>query len=270
MAKKYEDLEFTDNFMFIKIMTENPDLCAELIGLILQKKVIGLRPAIYEDTINPAYESRGIRLDVYVEDEEDRRYDVEMQVNPEKDLYLRGRYYHSTMDVEMLHSGQDYTELKDSFVIFICKNGIHDGYEMPICTIRSLCVENIEKPITDGICTVIVDAECDNEEYSQELRDFLKFVKDSDAELPADGLAGRLQTAVDEAIISGKWSSEYMRWEDEINHIKFMARKEEQKNTEAERQRADAEQKRADALEAEVAELKKRLGELESKLASDN
>ena len=28
--KEYEDLEFTDNFMFVKIMYHNPDLCREL------------------------------------------------------------------------------------------------------------------------------------------------------------------------------------------------------------------------------------------------
>ena len=38
-AKKYEDLSFTDDFMFCKVMTTNPELCHELLELILGKKV---------------------------------------------------------------------------------------------------------------------------------------------------------------------------------------------------------------------------------------
>ena len=38
-AKKYEDLTFTDDFMFCKVMTTNPELCHELLELILGKKV---------------------------------------------------------------------------------------------------------------------------------------------------------------------------------------------------------------------------------------
>ena len=38
-AKKYEDLTFTDDVMFCKVMTTNPELCYELLELILGKKV---------------------------------------------------------------------------------------------------------------------------------------------------------------------------------------------------------------------------------------
>ena len=38
-AKKYEDLTFTDDFMVCKVMTTNPELCHELLELILGKKV---------------------------------------------------------------------------------------------------------------------------------------------------------------------------------------------------------------------------------------
>ena len=34
-AKKYEDLTFTDDFMFCKVMTTNPELCHELPELVL-------------------------------------------------------------------------------------------------------------------------------------------------------------------------------------------------------------------------------------------
>lgn len=39
MAKKYEELTFKDDFMFCKILEQNPALCRELLEMVLDKKV---------------------------------------------------------------------------------------------------------------------------------------------------------------------------------------------------------------------------------------
>ena len=39
MSKKFKELDFTDNFFFCKILTNNKDLCIELLELILQIKI---------------------------------------------------------------------------------------------------------------------------------------------------------------------------------------------------------------------------------------
>lgn len=38
-VKSYEELEFTDDFLFCKIMENNVDLCKELTELILNRKI---------------------------------------------------------------------------------------------------------------------------------------------------------------------------------------------------------------------------------------
>ena len=38
-VKSYEELEFTDDFLFCKIMENNVDLCKELTELILDRKI---------------------------------------------------------------------------------------------------------------------------------------------------------------------------------------------------------------------------------------
>ena len=48
---------------------------------------------------NPEY--KGVRLDVYANDENNTRYDIEMQV-AEQELGKRIRYYHSQMDMDLL------------------------------------------------------------------------------------------------------------------------------------------------------------------------
>ena len=64
-----------------------------------------------------------------------------MQVQKQPYLPLRGRYYHAAMDINQLHAGADYTELRPSFIIFICT---FDYYEMeePIYFFENMMSKN--------------------------------------------------------------------------------------------------------------------------------
>ena len=64
--------------------------------------------------------SKGIRLDVYVEDEAGTVYNVEIQTTDKKNLPKRLRYYQGMIDLNILNRGEDYASLRRSFVIFIC------------------------------------------------------------------------------------------------------------------------------------------------------
>ena len=225
MSKRYEDLKFSDNFMFVKIMGLYPELCRELLELILNTKISRLEPIIPENTVQPAYESHGIRYDVYTQDASGTRFDVEMQASTDPDIEKRSRYYHSTMDIEQLMKGMDYSELKPSFVIFICKEKIADGYDLPIYTFRNQSREDPGKCLGDETYTVFVNAQYSEGSASKEMEDFLRFVRTGKADSDGTGIAGRLHDAVAETIRTGKWSVDYMRWEDELKHIGFVERK---------------------------------------------
>ena len=68
-AKKYDDLTFTDDFMFCKVMTTNPELCHELLELILRKKVGAFTRLDQQKPIEMTADGKGIRFDVYSEDD---------------------------------------------------------------------------------------------------------------------------------------------------------------------------------------------------------
>lgn len=63
-------------------------------------------------------EYKGVRLDIYAEDEKHTHYNVEMQMRKKKALGKRSRYYHSQMVMEALESGEEYETMPDTFVIF--------------------------------------------------------------------------------------------------------------------------------------------------------
>ena len=54
---------------------------------------------------------------MYAADENNTRYDIEMQIAPQQ-LGKRARYYHSQMDMELLDTGHEYKELPETYVIY--------------------------------------------------------------------------------------------------------------------------------------------------------
>lgn len=76
--KKYEELIITDDFMFGKVM-RHPERCGKLLEIILGVKI---REVVFlddQESLNPDYKAKGIRLDIYLEDAGNSVYNVEMQ-----------------------------------------------------------------------------------------------------------------------------------------------------------------------------------------------
>ena len=126
--KTVDELTFTDDGMFQAVLRD-PEICAELVERLLHVKVNHVDYPKLEKQIAPYYSSKGVRLDVYLKDT-DKVIDVEMQSSPQEALGKRTRYYEAMVDIDSLLKGQDYTELKDSYILFICKTDpFKDNYE---------------------------------------------------------------------------------------------------------------------------------------------
>ena len=134
--KPVEELTFTDDFMFGTVM-KNKIICKGVIERLLHIKVGKIEYPSLQKTIAPFYESKGIRLDVYVSDPE-RIFDIEIQTSIPPSLPKRTRYYQSLMDVDNLLRGQSYAELKESYVIFICTRDPF-GKGLPVYEFRNVC-----------------------------------------------------------------------------------------------------------------------------------
>lgn len=145
LQKPVEELTFADDGMFQAVLRD-PQICAELVERLLGVRVRRVDYPALEKAIKPFYTSKGVRLDVYLKDE-DKVIDVEMQAQPQDALGKRVRYYEAMVDMDCLMKGEDYTELKESYVLFICK---HDPFVdekkkpvgLPRYTFRNVCQEN--------------------------------------------------------------------------------------------------------------------------------
>lgn len=119
LTKQWEDLGLSDNFIFQKVMM-NEDLCKKILSDIIGKEIARVDYSAYEKTIHMRNDAKGIRLDVYIKDEEGIVYNVEIQNSENDSLSKRSRYYHDMIDLDLLEKGKHYKFLNHSIVIFIC------------------------------------------------------------------------------------------------------------------------------------------------------
>lgn len=227
--KPVDELTFTDDGMFQAVL-RNPEICAELVERLLHIKVAHVEYPELEKTIKPFYSTKGVRLDVYLKDE-DKIIDVEMQSYPQDDLGKRTRYYQSMIDMDSLMKGQDYTELKESYVLFICKNEpFYKDIEkkiacgLPCYTFKNICEEDANVNLNDKSMKVIYNASAYKHEKDEKIRNFLHFI--STNEPGEDDFSNRLSDLVEIIKDNEIFRSDYASMNLHDRDIMRMARKE--------------------------------------------
>lgn len=114
----FRELPLSDKFMFGEVMRQEA-VCKLFLEELLECKIATLRFSDKEVDISDAAYNHGIRLDVFLADENSTHYDIEMQ-NTDDALEKRSRYYQSSIDRRILERNKGYDKLPESFIIFIC------------------------------------------------------------------------------------------------------------------------------------------------------
>ena len=109
-------------------------------------------------------------------------YDVEMEnrksTEIKKSLPKRSRYYHSMIDRNALHTGADYKELKNVYVILIMTEDPFDRNLMWY-TAKTQIVEDVTIPYEDGATTIYLYTRGAMEKDKKELAELLHYIEDS-------------------------------------------------------------------------------------------
>lgn len=173
--KTIQELNLEDDFLFAKVMSD-PEICRQVLEQLLG---ISIRQVILPEsqkTIDILYEGKGIRLDVYVNDENGTVYNVEMQRGRRRDLPKRARYYQGNLDLDQISAGEPYSALKRTYVIFICTfDPFYEGrYRY---TFENTCRENPSLALGDGTVKLFLNTRGDLEAAEEGVRDFLIYVE---------------------------------------------------------------------------------------------
>ena len=212
MAKAYEELELKDDFMFSVIMRD-PKYVKPFLETILRIKIAKIEYPEVQKNIDIAAGAKGIRLDVYVEDEKHTEFNLEMQTTTARNLPKRMRYYQGMIDINLLRKSMNYSKLKKCFVIFICTYDPFDK-DSYVYSFRNTCKEYPEMELGDDTYKIFFNTKGKNGSISSEQKELLKYIQTS--ELPencTDSLIKDLDYALQMARNNEEWRNDYMTLE---------------------------------------------------------
>jgi predicted transposase/invertase (TIGR01784 family) len=203
---KWEELSISNDFLFGKVM-QNPELCKELLQRILPDlNIERIEYPELQKNINVDMDAHSVRLDVYVKDDKETVYDIEIQVSDTKELPKRSRYYQGMIDLQLVDAGQHYKKLNRSYIIFICPFDLY-GKGRHIYTFENICKEDNSISMGDEAIKIFLNADGTMDDVSRELKAFLDYVS---GQKPEDSYVEKLEKAVQEAKKNREWRHEYM------------------------------------------------------------
>lgn len=110
---------FSDDVMF-KNVIRNEEICKGIIEKVIHRKIDKIQPPTPQAELSTSCSSKDVRLDAFVVESNGTKYDVEMQVDANKYLPQRMRYYQGKIDSISLLRGGEYYDLKELYIIFFC------------------------------------------------------------------------------------------------------------------------------------------------------
>ena len=207
LEEKWQNVTIANNFIFYKVMYNNPDVCKELLEILLEIKIdhIVMRQ---EEEIAIDYGKKGVRLDVYAVGAT-QSFDIEMQTTDTGELPERARYYQSILDVDDLNSGKNYNELKTSYVIFIC---IPDIFKKGLAkyTFENYCVEDNTIKLNDRTYKLFFIAENYDKILNAEQKGVLKMVMNNES---TTKFSDKVSDLVEDAKHNAYWRKQFIEFE---------------------------------------------------------
>lgn len=202
--KSYDELTITDDFMFSKVMLDEK-LCKELVEILLDIKIDRIEYIGRENTIKEDPIGRGIRLDVYIKDS-NRVFDIEIQTTNKHDLSQRSRYYQALMDLDNLSTGTKFTELKESYILFICTFDPFDREQVKyVFRERSETINDLF--LNDKTYKVFYNIKAYKKSDNKRVQEFLQYLT---TKKPESDFTKKLENAVYRIKGHQNWRKEYM------------------------------------------------------------
>ena len=121
-----ENFRLMDDTFMSKCLENAPECIELILQIILRKKDLKVVKSQTEYPIK-SLQGRGVRFDVFARDSEGKEYDIEIQRADKGAEPKRARYNSALLDANALKSGEDFSKLRDTYVIIITENDVLGG-----------------------------------------------------------------------------------------------------------------------------------------------
>lgn len=174
------ELPLRNDFMFGQVM-RNTDICKLFLEALLDVEIARIEFSELQKDVSDSYMNHGVRLDVYLKDNNGTVYDVEMQTARDS-LEKRARFYQSAIDRNELDKGSLYDKLSESFVIFICDYD-HYGDGLAVYEKESR-LKTTNRLYEDGSHVIILNSRYEKGNACPAILEYLDFVRTDDVSRP--------------------------------------------------------------------------------------
>ncbi len=214
------ELPLKNDFMFGQVM-RTPEICKLFLEELLGKEIDHIEYVDTQKELNDSYLHHGIRIDVYLRDEDRTVYAIEMQNALKADLEKRVRYYQGTMDRTELLKGRSYGELSESFIIFICD---FDYFETGLAVNERVSyLKGTDKEYEDGSHVIFLNSRYKTGNAGLAITEYLDYIRtNDDSRVYTTELVHKTVEKVQEVRSDDKMEVSYMMWQ-----LKFQDAREE-------------------------------------------
>lgn len=223
-AKRFRNLNLSNDFLFGEVM-QDEETCKAVLEIIMNRKVYRITNLSKEKHADADEFHKGVRFDVYFEDDRKTVYSVEMQNRNRYNLPKRSRHYQSMIDIKLLPGGEvDYDKMKDGVIIFICTFDAFDRGRYRY-TFENRCIEEPDLKLGDGTRKIFLNTEGKKKEgVEPELIEFLRYIKDTihtkpETE-PVQRISKRVKMVKEDAVKEAKYMMSLVH----DNEIRYEAR----------------------------------------------
>ena len=184
--------DFSNDFVFCHVM-QDTDICKEVLEIILAENIAPIKNIISQKSLSHIKGTKAVRLDVVVETQDGKLYDIEMQVVNKYELPKRMRFYQSMLDLSYLQEGDHYKNLRDNYIIFICK---FDYFKknLPVYFFENLCNNDTGIKFNDGTKKIIINTTAFKNTGNKRLQQLLEFIQEG---TPSNDLTRRINEMVE-------------------------------------------------------------------------
>lgn len=231
--KKLEEMNLVDDFLAHSLAvhkTYGEEASRYILECILQRKIRHLAVVPQKAWYGELPEGRGVRLDVYLDEEDGEIIDMEPDNNDGAKtiaaLPRRVRFYHSKIDAGNFASGEDFNALRNVVVIFITTYDPFGRNRMTY-TVRSRCVEEPELPYEDGASTIFLYTKGTAGNPPEELRQLARYLEHSVSENARTAGLARLHEMVTKVKTDREVGLAYMKSYEIEKRIRENAQEEE-------------------------------------------
>ena len=153
--KVIQQLRLMDDVLMRLCLQDNKPAVQLILRIIMDRPNLEVQELETQREAN-SISGRSVRFDVWARDG-DAVYNIEIERTDERASAKRARYHSAMLDSGLLKSGEEFTKLVETFVIFITENDIF-GKGLPLYRFDRYC-EQTQEYLDDGTHILYVNGQ---------------------------------------------------------------------------------------------------------------